>query len=214
MVLKDYKDIVGAAAGFTTTAQCFAPAFICKDIIKQKSTDNIDPTPFIGGIGISLLMLQHGLILNDPAMIPVNIFGFTLNIIYLSIYLLYSDDKLSVFRSLGKVIAGAGVLIGYAQIENKDRIEFTFGIIVTVMMLSLIGAPLLNLKEIIRSKDTSALPFPLILSGSVVTSLWLLYGIIIENVFIQIQNVVGFTLCFTQLVLCFMYPGKPRKKVE
>ncbi|RZF40143.1 hypothetical protein LSTR_LSTR010095 [Laodelphax striatellus] len=41
-----------------------------------------------------MLMLQHGMILNDPAMIPVNVSGFTLNFIYFAIYYLYPDDKI------------------------------------------------------------------------------------------------------------------------
>lgn len=214
MGLEDYRGVVGAAAGIATIAQCFSPLIICRDIIQQKDTHNVDPTPFIGGIGISLLMLQHGLILNDPAMIPVNIIGLVLNIIYLSVFYSYTKDKFSVFRSLGKVIAGVAVLITYAQLESKERIEFNFGIIVTVLLLTLIAAPLFNLKEILRSKDTSSLPFPMISCGTVVTFLWFLYGIIIKNAFIQIQNVVGCTLCSVQLALCLMYPGKPRKKVE
>ncbi|XP_073970490.1 sugar transporter SWEET1-like [Rhodnius prolixus] len=214
MGLEDYKNIVGAAAGIATIAQFFSPLIICRNIIQQKDTRNVDPTPFIGGIGISLLMLQHGLILNDPAMIPVNIVGLILNIVYLSVFYTYTKDKFDVFRSLGKVIAGVAVLITYAQLESEERIEFNFGVIVTILLLTLIGAPLFNLKEILRSQDTSSLPFPMISCGTVVTFLWLLYGIIIKNIFIQIQNVVGCTLCSVQLALCLMYPGKPRRKVE
>lgn len=46
-------------------------------------------------------MLQHGLILNDPAMIPVNIVGLILNIVYLSVFYTYTKDKvLSCFLKL------------------------------------------------------------------------------------------------------------------
>lgn len=41
--------------------------------------------------------------------------------------------------------------------------------------------------EIIKNQDTGSLPFPMILSGTVVTSLWLLYGIILENNFIIVS---------------------------
>jgi len=40
--------------------------------------------------------------------------------------------------------------------------------------------------EIIRTKSTATLPFPIILSGFIVTFEWLLYGIIINNIFIQV----------------------------
>jgi uncharacterized protein with PQ loop repeat len=41
--------------------------------------------------------------------------------------------------------------------------------------------------DVIRTKSTETLPFPLILSGTIVTFLWLLYGVIIENPFIQVS---------------------------
>lgn len=40
--------------------------------------------------------------------------------------------------------------------------------------------------EVIQTKSTAALPFPIILAGFVVTFEWLVYGIIIKNVFIQV----------------------------
>lgn len=40
-------------------------------------------------------MLQHGYILNDMAMIPVNIFAFALNLIYLAIFYKYHENKVS-----------------------------------------------------------------------------------------------------------------------
>lgn len=46
--------------------------------------------------------------------------------------------------------------------------------------------------DVIRTKSTETLPFPLILSGTVVTFLWLLYGVIIKNPFIQVSLLYAF----------------------
>ncbi|XP_075237337.1 sugar transporter SWEET1 [Lycorma delicatula] len=210
MVLEEYKEIVASVAGITTIAQFFSPVFICKDIVQKGSTKDIDPMPFIGGMVMSVLMLQHGLILNDPAMIPVNIFGFVLNFIYFLVYYSYSNERDSLHGKVSKGVALVAVLLGYVRWEYEENVEFRFGIIVTMLMLALVGAPLLHLGEIIKTKSTAGLPFPLILSGTVVTFLWLLYGIIIKNIFIQVQNVVAFTLCATQLALFAIYPSKSK----
>nr|BAQ02382.1 SWEET sugar transporter [Nilaparvata lugens] len=207
MALEDYKDLVATVASVTTIAQFFSPVFICKEIIQKGNTKDIDAMPFIGGMVMSLLMLQHGMILNDPAMIPVNVAGFTLNFTYFAIYYLYSHERDSLHGKLAKGVALTAILINYAQLENEKNVEFRFGIIVTVLMLTLIGAPLLQLGDIIKRRSTKGLPFPLIFSGTVVTFLWLLYGIIIKNVFIQFQNVVGFILCAIQLSLFAIFPN-------
>ena len=49
---------------------------------------------------------------------------------------------------LAKVLAGAAILVGYAQVEqriNMERLELYYGIIVTALLFILIGAPLFNL---------------------------------------------------------------------
>lgn len=47
-------------------------------------------------------------------------------------------------------------------------------------------------KEIIRTKNTDILPFPMILMGSIVAAQWLLYGIILDNGF-MIVSIVFFS---------------------
>lgn len=210
MPLEEYKDLVGSTAAVVTAAQFFAPVFICKKIIQQGSTENVDPLPFIGGIGMSLLMLQQGLLMNDTPMISVNVLAFVLNLCYSLIFYVYTSEKMKMVSNIGRTLFFAFLVIGYAQVDSRispDRVDLIYGSIVTILLFSLIGAPLLEVKTIIATKNAEKLPFPLILCGTFVTFLWLLYGIIINNIFMQFQNVVGFGLSAVQLALCFMYPA-------
>lgn len=214
MPLEQYKDLVGSAAAVVTAAQFFSPVFICKKIVNQGSTENVDPTPFVGGLGMGLLMLQQGLLLGDVPMIAVNVLALVLNLCYTAVYYLYTTQKGKLILTIGRTLFFALAIIAYANIDsNPDRVDLIYSSIVTVLLLSLIGAPLLEVKQILATKNAEKLPFPLILSGTVVTFLWLLYGIIINNVFMQFQNVVGFALSFVQLGLCLMYPG-PKDKAK
>jgi len=205
-------DIVGKFAAVATVGTFFAPVPICRDIIKNKSTKNVDPIPFIGGMAMSILMIKNGLLMNDPNIIPVNIFGFVLNLIYFLVYYYYTDNSSPLFSMLKKAALFTGVLWGYTIIENEKLIEYRFGIILTVLMLALIGSPLFSLSDIIKNKDASILPFPMISSGAVVGFLWLIYGLLIDNIFIKVQNVVGLVLCLIQLGLIFKYPKPESKK--
>ncbi|KAF6208843.1 hypothetical protein GE061_014584, partial [Apolygus lucorum] len=213
MPLKDYQDIVGSTAAVVTIAQFFSPLFICKKIVAQGNTNNVDATPFVGGIGIGLLFLRHGYLLNDPAMIPVNLFAIGLNMIYFLIFLAYSDCRGTIITNLVKSVIGACALVSYTFLDsNNERVLTVYGTMVTGLMFALIAAPLKDLKEIIKNQDTGSLPFPMILSGTIVMSLWFLYGVILENVFIVVQNGVGLLLSAVQLSLFVIYPSKPTKK--
>ncbi|XP_046678612.1 sugar transporter SWEET1 [Homalodisca vitripennis] len=214
MVLAQYKELVGTAAAVTTIGQFLSPLFVCKKIVKNGSAKGMDPMPFIGGMAMSVLFLQYGIIIDDPAMIPVNIFGFVLNVAYSICFYMYTTEKTEFLSSVGKVSAVTAVLVGYALWEKQDLVEFRFGMIVTVLMLALIGAPLFSLGEIIKNKSTESLPFPMIAAGTVVSTLWLLYAIIIENVFMQVQNIVALLLCLIQLSLFVIYPSTQPKVVE
>lgn len=209
MPLEDYKDIVSTTASITTIGQFFSGVFICKDIIKSGSTHNVSVMPFLGGTAMGILMFQYSSILNDPAMTRVNIFGLILNICYLLCYYIYSHEKSVILTQMMYATVFIGIMLGYSFWESPSLIEFRYGMIITILLMLLIASPLFSLSEIIRTKSTATLPFPLIVSGTLVTFQWLLYGIIIKNEFIQFQNVVGLILSVVQLSLFAIYPNKP-----
>ncbi|XP_058794724.1 sugar transporter SWEET1-like [Phymastichus coffea] len=212
MYLHNYKDIVGNCAFVTTMAHMLTGTLICKDIYQKGTAKGCDPMPFIGGIGMCVLMLKYALILQDPAMININLFGVATNVAYMLVYYIYSPHKADVMNKLGKATLFVALVLGYAQIESKEHVEYRYGILTTILFLVLIGSPLFNLGEIIRTKSTAMLPFPLIFMGTVVAFQWLIYGLIINNSFIILQNFVGLMLSLAQLSLFAIYPSQSNDK--
>lgn len=209
MPLEDYKGIVAATASIVTVGQFFSGVFVCKDIVKKGNTRNVQLEPFVGGLGLSVLFFKYADLIKDPGMYPVNIMGFALNLAYLACYYIYSEDKASVVKTIGKAIAFFGSILLYVYMEDPEKVLFRFGIITTVLMFLLIASPLFQLSEVMRTQSTECLPFPMILMGTISAFMWLLYGIILSDAFIQIQNLVGLLLSVTQLSLFLIYPSKP-----
>lgn len=89
-------------------------------------------------------MLDYSMMLNDSAMLTVNLAAIILNVFYLLFYLVYSETKSEVFKGLGYGSILVGVVLGYTQMENPSNLEYRYGLIVTVLMLILIGSPLLE----------------------------------------------------------------------
>ncbi|XP_003394496.1 sugar transporter SWEET1-like [Bombus affinis] len=214
MVLEDYKELVASCASICTMAQMLAGTLICKDIYQKGSSKGFDPMPFLGGIGMCILMLQYAWIVRDPAMINVNVFGLLTNTAYMAVYYYYSPHTKDTLALIGKIAVVVAAFLVYAQVEDPEKLEFRFGSIVTGLFFLLIASPLLHIREIIKTKNTDILPFPLIFMGTIVISLWLLYGIIINNVFIIFQNSVGFVLSVAQLSLFVIYPSKSKGKAS
>ncbi|XP_068629752.1 sugar transporter SWEET1 [Battus philenor] len=211
-MLQPYKELVGSVAAIVTIGQMFSGSFICYDIYKQGNTRGISVAPFLGGVVMSLLNLKYGYILRDDKMIQVNFVGLALNILYVLMYFNYTSEKVKVWAKTGLAGAFTAALLGYAEMEDPALVENRFGTIITAFMFYLIASPLFGLKEIIRNKSTEGLPFPIIFSGTIVTFMWLLYGIILKNKFLVIQNVVAVVLCSIQLSLFVIYPSKRTAK--
>ncbi|ERL94201.1 hypothetical protein D910_11482 [Dendroctonus ponderosae] len=186
--LQPYKELVGSVASYVTIAQFFSGAFVCKDIYKKGSTQGCSPMPFIGGVTIAILMLKYGLLVNDSAMITVNVAAIFLNSIYSLFFYKYAADKYEeVLKPVAYGVATLAVFLGYAQLENPENLEYRFGLVLTLLMLALIGAPLLDVKNMIANQDASSIPLPITLMGAIVTFLWLIYGIILLNVFMIVR---------------------------
>ncbi|CAL7935121.1 unnamed protein product [Xylocopa violacea] len=212
MGLEVYKELVASCATICTMGHMLSGILICKDIYRKGSAKGFDPMPFLGGTAMCILMLQYALIVRDPAMINVNVFGVLTNVLYMTVYYYYSPHTKDTLALIGKATAFVMVLLAYAQTESPENIEFRFGLIVTVLLLLLIASPLVHLKEIIRTKNTDILPFPLIFMGTIVQFLWLLYGFIINDFFIIFQNSVGFVLSLSQMSLFVIFPSKSKGK--
>ncbi|XP_034183067.1 sugar transporter SWEET1 [Osmia lignaria lignaria] len=212
MGLEDYKEIVATCATITSMGQMLSGTFMCKDIYKKGSSKGVDPMPFLGGIGMCILMLQYAWIVKDPGMININVFGVLINTLYMAIYYYYTSHTKDTLALIGKTAAFVMVFLVYAQMENPEKIEYRFGLIVTTLFLLLIASPLIHLGEVIRTQNTDVLPFPLIFMGTLASFQWLLYGLIINNVFIIFQNTIGFLLSVVQMSLFVIFPSKSKAK--
>ncbi|GBP43813.1 Sugar transporter SWEET1 [Eumeta japonica] len=187
-ILYPYKDLIGSIAGIVTIGQMFSGTFMCYDMYKQGDTGGMGVMPFLGGFIMGVLNLKYGYMIRDDTMILVNFVGLALSIIYLMVYFNYAQDKVTVWAKMGLGGAFAAAVIAYSEMEDPKVVEHRFGLILTAFMFWLIASPLFGLSDIIKNKSTEGLPFPMIFSGTIVTFMWLLYGVVLKNQFIVVSR--------------------------
>ncbi|XP_044734441.1 sugar transporter SWEET1 [Chrysoperla carnea] len=216
-ILQPYKDVVGLVASVLTIGQFFSGVLICKEIYDAKSTQGKSAMPFIGGTVLGIIMLQYSLILDDINMLRVNIAGILLNIFYMTCFYLYCENKKKdVIKPLLIGLGIATAVYFYIKIEDPQLIEYRLGLFVTIALMGLIASPLFNVAEIIKKRNAETMPMPIIFSGTVVTIMWTLYGIILKNEFMLFQNMIGIVLSALQILLYIFFRGgvKEDKKKE
>lgn len=148
--------------------------------------------------------------MGDPAIINVSFVGFGLSVIFTVFYYFYASHsaKGAVWGKIGIGGAITAAVIAYARYEHPANLEFRFGLLMTVFLFAMVGAPLLDLGTIIKNKSVGQMPFAMILIGTIVGFLWLLYSIVLNNTIMIVQNLVMTGLNFFQLSLFAIYPNK------
>ncbi|XP_005184192.1 sugar transporter SWEET1 [Musca domestica] len=213
-ILAPYSDDIAKFAGSVTCLQFLSGVFLLNDIRKKKSSDTYPADPFLGGIVLTILSLKMGALMGDEAMIKVNVIGFAINVIFMVVFYWYASEagRSKIWSKIGMYFTFTLGCLAYANFEDPAKIEFRFGMLITAILVMLVGMPLLNLGKIIETKSTEGLPFPLILSGTIVAASWAAYGISIRNQIVAYQNLFLFFLSFVQLSLFAIYPTNPTEQ--
>ncbi|XP_025424023.1 sugar transporter SWEET1-like [Sipha flava] len=203
-----YANAVSLAAGCASTAMMLTPLLVCKEIVKMKTSDHINVSTFIGALFRSSLFYRQGFILNLPTVMFVHGMGLIVNSFYLMLYCYYSNKKKDVMKTILKAIIMSSAFLIYSFIESADKVATRYPIMVSIVHLSLIGWPLLSVRETLRTKKWSGHPKPILINTIVLCILWLLYSINIKNPIIFAQCSVALLLSSTQLGLFLLYPAE------
>lgn len=155
------------------------------------------------------LWLNYGRLNNDHSVTLVNVIGSTLFLCYTVVYYVFTVNKTTLLKQFSMAWFVLLMSIAYIQYEDdhEQAVQAT-GILCFVVTVIFFAAPMTVLFHVIRTKNSESLPFPLISSTFVVSLQWLIYGILMNDSFIQLPNFLGCILSGTQLLLFIIYPSK------
>lgn len=166
------------------------------------------------------LWLLYGLTKQDNKIILVNAIGIFLMISYIVVFYLYTFKKSSVLKQFLLSLAIYIFTIGYMSVEVDNEIllsrlgvyflfcinelqvylllictsyykkYFVSGFSACSLTLLTIAAPMSKLFYVIKTKSTDCLPFPMIFMSLIVSSLWFLYGLMEEDVYLSVSMVL------------------------
>ncbi|XP_011684120.1 sugar transporter SWEET1 isoform X2 [Strongylocentrotus purpuratus] len=208
----DFQSVLSLTATVSTIGLFLTGIQICMKIRSQGNTQNISIFPFIAGIINTVLWTKYGVLIEDQTVIFTNGVGIVLQTLYTLIYYLNTNDKqvhskllytaLIIYPTLGAV--------KFMNMTAATAIHY-IGLASSFATVLMYAAPLSVVAQIIRTKSTEALPFPLSFVGLLVSLQWFIYGRLVQDSFIQIPNFLGMLLGAFQMSLFIRYPGPSRK---
>jgi solute carrier family 50 protein (sugar transporter) len=193
-------------------AACYllsSPLGDVKRIRENKATTGVQLLPLLSMFANSTCWFIYGILAHDifPLMVTNGI-GMGLTTFYLVVYYKYAPDRQRVFHQILFLLFGLFLIAMYPifSYEPHRVVQQNIGYVSILVCAIMFGSPLVVLKEVIRQKSTDLLPLTMIVAGFINSLLWLLYGLILGDLFVIVPNLVNIFLGSIQLLLFCIFP--------
>ncbi|KAB2614585.1 bidirectional sugar transporter SWEET17-like [Pyrus ussuriensis x Pyrus communis] len=195
-----------------------SPANVFVRIVKRRSTEEFESIPYVSKLLNAYFWSYYGLVEPNSVLVAsVNIFGAGVEIVFLTIFLLFATPRMKartamLVAALDVAFPAAAILLTQFLLHGNKRIDVA-GLFCVVFSMIAYASPLSAMKTVVILKSVEYMPFLLsfilFLNGGV----WTLYSILAKDLFVGIPNGIGFLLGTAQLILYAIYwkPTKPNQ---
>ena len=168
---------------------------------------------FIVGVVMTMVWFSYGRLVQDSTIQTVNGTGLILQTAYCFCFYSFTTAKVQTGKKMFLTFLLLVLVQTYIVNESDPETAiFRIGLFGASVSVSYCLAPLASIQHVLRSRSTESLPFTLILGSVIMTGIWSLYGSIINDSFVKIPNMMGFTVAMLQLSLFCCYPARSEYK--
>ncbi|KAM6584991.1 hypothetical protein CsatB_011993 [Cannabis sativa] len=211
------KDAAGVAGNILAFGLFVSPLHTFRRIIRNSSTEQFSGLPYIYALLNCLICMWYGTPIVSPEntlILTVNSVGAVFQLVYIILFIIYGDKPTKV-RMLGLLLAVlvlfAAVVSGSLQIADPWMRRMAVGLLSCASLISMFASPLFIINLVIRTKSVEYMPFLLSLSTFLMSTSFLLYGILNYDAFIYVPNGIGTILGIVQLLLYSYYSKSSRE---
>ncbi|KAI0524401.1 hypothetical protein KFK09_003769 [Dendrobium nobile] len=181
-------------------------------ICKNKSVEHFSVVPYVATLLNCMLWVLYGLPFvkpNSTLIITINGAGTVIELIYIFIYLLYSDRSrrtkalLLLFIDIAFIVVVAAIVLSI--LRSHERRTLIVGILCIIFCIMMYASPLSILKRVIRSKSVEYMPLYLSIAYFFNGLCWTTYSLIHLDVNLTIPNAIGLLFAIAQLLLHVIY---------
>ncbi|KAI4367842.1 hypothetical protein MLD38_016466 [Melastoma candidum] len=182
-------------------------------VAKNGTTDRYKGEPYITTLLSTSLWSFYGILKPGGLLIvTVNAVGAVMQLIYVSLFLIYSpkDRKVRLMKLSGLLNVGfLGTVVAVTLLAMHGSMRLTFvGILCAGLTICMYAAPMSVMKTVIQTKSVKYMPFLLSFFLFLNGSIWSTYAVLVKDLYIAVPNGVGFVLGSAQVILYVIYKNK------
>jgi uncharacterized protein with PQ loop repeat len=176
---------------------------------KKNELGSYNPLPSVAFFMTNVIWVIYGSMLKDVIVTIINCLMLIINLFIVSrSYKLCSASKrlemdILILVYLTGILCFSLIFI-YQEFSTT---QIAFGNIAMLYNISIFFFPLMSMKQIIETKDSSSIFVPFAVVAIVNCTYWSFYGILMQNLPMTIPNAIGASLSLLQYFLTLYYPS-------
>jgi len=110
--------------------------------------------------------------------------------------------------------AAVSSVVGFGKSFSPTTSQYIVGIATNIILVFFYGAPLSTIFTVLKTKSSATIHIPTALTNTLNGVFWAAFGIAVFDLFIAVPNGLGAILGGIQILLCLVFPRKPRADVD
>ncbi|XP_023526592.1 bidirectional sugar transporter SWEET7b-like [Cucurbita pepo subsp. pepo] len=191
-------NILAILGNLITFALFFSPLPDFYKIIITKSVEGFHPHPYLANLLISMLWVFYRMPFIHPdhiLVVPVNVTGFLLQLVYLAIFFYFADNKprkkLGIWVVMELMFMAIIVAITMLLLQQTKTRSLMMGVICNTFNMGIYISSLTGVMEMIRTKSVKHMSLAVSFTSFLNACVWTAYAILKHDIYMLINNGVG-----------------------
>lgn len=136
--------------------------------------------------------------------------GSALSIVFLIVYARHAgNQRRYVLKLIACALAFNVVTTAYIVIRSssasRTELAHSIGVVAIVAGLLMYASPGATVVQVVRTKSAASIPTTMVVVGTISNTVWIVYGLLLDDLLIAIPTVVNASFGVFQLALCVAY---------
>lgn len=182
-------------------------------LLKEQKTDSVQFSAILMNLINNILALYYAFLTNSDVLKTTNSFGICIHLLICGASITVNPKRRGPILQL----IGAAVFIWSCHyysatfVTENARID-TLGIISSTVCSLAYVTPVLAVIEAQNSGAVELISLPISCGSLLCSSSWLLYGVLLNDIYIQLPNIPGIIVSLAALYVVFQIEQKPKGK--